>query len=79
MASEVLPNGEPLLCWHGDPHGDGHPYERPRCPEKPVRSTDLLVKAAKAAQVTGDAPGILAVLLAAGQQASARRSAFRRY
>ena len=65
-------NGEPVKCWHGDPNGDGHDWERPACPEKPVTSYALLVSAAKAAEVTGDAPGIMAILLAAGGAAAGR-------
>ena len=68
-------DGEPIRCWHGDPHGDGHVWERPACPEAPVRSSAYLVTAAKAAEVTGDAPGIMAILLASG--AAAQQSASR--
>lgn len=73
-------NGEPILCWHGDSHGDGHDWERPTCPEKPVRSWDRLLSAARAAEVTGDAPGIMAILLASGAAAeqSARRAKYGR-
>ena len=71
------PDGQPFLCWHGDPHGEGHVWERPGCPEKAVRSWGHLLLAAKAAEATGDTPGVMAVLLAsagAAAQPSASRA-----
>lgn len=55
-----------MKCWHGDVHGDGHLYDPPRCPANVVRSWDHLLSAARAAEATDDAPGIMAILLAAG-------------
>ena len=81
MAEPTLhPNGEPVRCWHSDPHGDGHIWERPGCPEMAVRSSAYLVQAAEVAEITGDAPGVMAILLASGAaaQQSARRARYGR-
>jgi hypothetical protein len=62
-----------LTCIHGADR-EPHPWARPGCPEQPV--VDLLT-AANAAETNDDAPGIMAILLAAGGAGVSAKTRFR--